>query len=170
MLLNCGFSLVTKGQCGGAVEMTVTCHSLCARQGWPLLASWFKCSSISQCLGDEELCIFLVPSKGLTERDSQARHSLELLWILCCGWWRHLEILSHLQRVNSLHVCGNLLQLFSQSQHFSKKMHWGCIYCWPRIACVSRTWLSPHELFTQAFYLYCSLYLCGLYLGRLLCS
>lgn len=42
---------------------------------------------------------FLVPCKGPETCGSQARHSWELLWMLCCGcpgWWRHLEILSPL--------------------------------------------------------------------------
>lgn len=101
----------------GAVEVAVARHGLCARQGWPLLASRFKCSSVSQCLGAEELCFFLVLGKGPETCGSQARHSWELLWTLCCGCpgcWRDLEILSPLQRVSSPHVWGNLLQLFSQ--------------------------------------------------------
>lgn len=107
------FALVTRG----AVEMAVACHGLCARQGWPLLASRFKCSSVSQCLGAEELCFSLVLGKGPETCGSQARHRWELLWMLCCGCpgcWRHLGVLSPLQRVSSPHVWGNLLQLFSQ--------------------------------------------------------
>lgn len=157
------FALVT----GGAVAMAVACHGLCARQGWPLLASWFKCSSASQCLGAEELCLFLAPSKRPETGGSQARHSWELLWMLWCGCpgcWGHLPY-----GKSQLPTCvREFVAALFPANPSAKKIYWDCICFCPRIASVSRTWLSPREAFTQTFYLYCRLYLHGLLSGQTL--
>lgn len=157
------FVLVT----GGAVEMAVACHSLCARQGWPLLASWFKCSSVSQCLGAGELCFF--PSTLQGTRDLWLTGQTQLgapvdvvLWVS-----RLMKTFGNTQpsAKSQLPTCvWELVADLIPAKPFVKK--W--IGTASIAACVSKRDLSPWEASAQAFCLYFRLYLCGLLAGQTL--
>lgn len=135
------------------------------RQSWPLLASQFKCFSLSV---PGSLRAFLFPS---TDKEPetwilQARYSWKLLCMSCCGCLgcqRHLEILSPLHGVISSHVWEFVAAPFLAIPLVKKKCMGTafaqCWCCYPRIAELEH--MYPCKAFTQAFWLHCRLHLRG---------